>query len=89
MSVNTYRFTIEKALGDNRAHWLAIDQNAAVQAFVEYLEKRREYLLRYQDSQGSFRDDCPNHLHVRNLTGARTDCDDLITELQTLLKQER
>jgi len=80
--------SLRKRLDDN-----AVDQlrqyGHLFRPVIEWLEERASGLKAGEDAQGSFRDDCPNHLHVRAMKGARMDCDDVIQELREVVFPER
>jgi len=47
-----------------------------------WLADRSAQLQTQEDKVGSFKNDCPAHLHVRAMKGARIDCDDIRGELE-------
>ena len=52
---------------------------------LAWLEARSKQLQADEDMVGSFKEDCPTHLHVRAMKGARIDCDDIHGELKSIV----
>ena len=82
----TYNLTsLEKSVNSNQANEMR-DKEYVLAPVLAWLDKRAKELQDAEDVYGSFKDDCPSHLHVRALKGARRDCMDIAAELRNVLK---
>ncbi len=63
-------------------------QEHVVRPLLAWLKKREAAILYEEDKQGTFNESAEGHLHVRAFKGARWDCQDIITQIEDVLKQK-
>ena len=84
----TYNLTsLEKVIDPNQANEMR-DKEYVLNPVLAWLDKRAKDLQDAEDVYGSFKEDCPSHLHVRALKGARRDCMDIAAEIRNVLKKK-